>query len=693
MKISEQTRAIFQIGHKLDLSVLHQIRQQPRVLARKVGYGLVGTGTQCANGERTDTVGTTRIKTLAENGHIAVAKGMDDTGMPHHTRVGAERPGFGEVGFGPDKLRIRILEHFLMLLFPAVARNDVAQRNQVACLRQGGFPAYGVGCACRTGVGVGIAHFGHEIVAHHGAHVGIVDDQRVEFLRVAVHKLILHGKRTELVAAARRGLPAIGPVARHHVHLVVARTTDDVGGNLGQRRGRSVEPATTATTVVGCACSRCLLTARWAAHTVATKEGCDDTRKLQRGIGTILVGVHAGAVFARLPLVRAVQVDVELFSTPEGIALGEAKAQLGSHAPDGAVHEIGLNVGVVGLIEYAVDIEVERVAGGRGVAGRKAEIHHAEQSHGIDFTDCFHVVVVTEQLPAAQPHAAQDDARTQLGLVARIAYRQRSAHQTVGGLFHERLAYIETNATYVPLASGFGRNCVSQLQPQLCMARHLQRVRKVRGIARLEIIISVVAQKGAQPRTFGVEPSHSERVALANHGLVGCGCYQAVGCGRKSHIAHAVNHKQWSHVHSIANLALLRIFLRHGSVIYFSVEIAVILEHRLCHRGAQSRIHHTHQHGRLAKRFGHPFSESRFRLAVSIPYPQTIREWSAVVAAAKQCTVGRGGQGGVDFLASGHEVVVLLVVLVVNLGESDEELVVVGNIRCGGTARQHEQAQ
>ena len=153
--------------------------------------------------------------------------------MSHQTRQCTDCPRLGKVGLQFYILRIRILEKLLVLLVPALASNHHPQRGDVARFSDGRFPADGMQQVGRTGVGVGIAHLRDEVVLHGDLQIGILVNDGVESGRMTVHELILHRQRGELVTALCRGLPAIGPLARHNMHLIIAGAIDDVRRELG----------------------------------------------------------------------------------------------------------------------------------------------------------------------------------------------------------------------------------------------------------------------------------------------------------------------------------------------------------------------------------------------------------------------------------------------------------------------------
>ena len=69
-------------------------------------------------------------------------------------------------------------------------------------------------------------------------------------------------------------------------------------------------------------------------------------------VGTVLIGASATSA-PSLPLVGAVQVDIQLLAGPESIAAGDAQPGLRAVAAVGASVEDGLYVEIVRLIEYA----------------------------------------------------------------------------------------------------------------------------------------------------------------------------------------------------------------------------------------------------------------------------------------------------------------------------------------------------
>lgn len=152
------------------------------------------------------------------------------------------------------------------------------------------------------------------------------------------------------MAAAGCGLPTVGPLAAGHMHTVVVWTLYDVERQLRQGGRCGVWPATAYATAV-----------LVATHTVAVVEGRNDTWELDGSIGTILVGGRV-LTSAVLPLVGAVEVDIELLTAMEKVPARETDLHLRTIATTSSSNGVGLNIEVVGLLKHAVQQEVKRVS-------------------------------------------------------------------------------------------------------------------------------------------------------------------------------------------------------------------------------------------------------------------------------------------------------------------------------------------
>ena len=120
------------------------------------------------------------------------------------------------------------------------------------------------------------------------------------------------------------------------------------------------------------------------------------------------------------------------------------------------------------------------------------------------------------------------------------------------------------------------------------------------------------------------------------------------------------------------------------------MQIAVLAEHRLGHGGTQGRVDLTHQHGGLAEGAVEPLLELTAGAVGIVVDPQAVLDGRAVVAAAEKGSVGGCCQRCLYLFLRGDEVVVIDVVLIINLGQTDKELVVVGHQLGGRAGRENE---
>ena len=463
------------------------------------------------------------------------------------------------------------------------------------------------------------------------------------------------------------------------MHLVIAGTIDDIGRNLGKRRGGGIEATTTddAPLLV-------------ATDAVATIEGSNDAGKFDRGIDTILVIVHAGTL-AGSPLVRAMQIDVNLLATTEGIATGDTGTELRTHASDGAGIEIGLDVEVPRLVESAVQRQVEGIASSGSIARCKFKLGHGEQAHCIDLADRLEIVVIAIELTRAQLHIGHEHTGTDGWFIAREADGEIATAERIGRLFHKGFAHVDVDTSDIPLVLGSLGHIVGQLEAQLCLSVHLEGIGKIGGIVRLEIAIAIVAQQGIDTIALSIEIGKIEGVAPMNQGFGKGAMNQTVSMSRKSEIAHAVEHIESSRVNGVFNLRGLGILLGDGLITDLSVEIAVVAQYTTSHHGAQLWIDPRHQHRLFAERLGHPFGKTTILISILVPDADTKREGQAVVAASEQRTVGGCGQSGFHLLLGVCKVIVLLIVLIGYLLQSRKEFVALGNVLRHGTGSERKQ--
>ena len=94
-----------------------------------------------------------------------------------------------------------------------------------------------------------------------------------------------------------------------------------------------------------------------------------------------MVGAGSVALLACLPLVRAMQIDIELLASTEGIALGKTYNQLGTYTACGFALDIGLYIEIIRLVENQVECGIQGIALNCGVTRSKLKAGIVEDSH------------------------------------------------------------------------------------------------------------------------------------------------------------------------------------------------------------------------------------------------------------------------------------------------------------------------
>ena len=262
------------------------------------------------------------------------------------------------------------------------------------------------------------------------------------------------------------------------MHLIVLRTAHHIARHLGKGRWRREETAHDRFAV--------LVTT----DAVAVIEGGDDTRELDRHIGTILVAVHI-RVGTLLPLIRAMQVQIEFLTGTERITTRQTDLGLGTVTTTGTSYGVTLYIEVIGLVEGAVQLQIEGVA---VCAWNKLEVGTAEHTGGIDLTGRLLVFLVAECLTGAQTQIAQyhtghDRRFLTIEMQGEIATLHR-----VGQLLAGRLSEAHIQLTDIPLAQRCLGHTVSQLETQLRLVLDCKGIRQIGGVTGGIEIIAVVTQ-------------------------------------------------------------------------------------------------------------------------------------------------------------------------------------------------------
>lgn len=108
---------------------------------------------------------------------VAVVVHQAEIQMGHERGVVAHVPGLGEIGLHLQELGVWGLVEILVLLVPFLAEGHHAERDEVAGFGERCLPHDGIAVGCRTAIGIGEAHLGHELVFRHRAdeHQGVLE--------------------------------------------------------------------------------------------------------------------------------------------------------------------------------------------------------------------------------------------------------------------------------------------------------------------------------------------------------------------------------------------------------------------------------------------------------------------------------------------------------------------------------------
>ena len=156
---------------------------------------------------------------------------------------------------------------------------------------------------------------------------------------------------------------------------------------------------------------------------------------------------------------------------------------------------------------------------------------------------------------------------------------------------------------------GLLRDAVSQLEPQLHLTGDHDGVGEVRGVGRLVIVVSVVAEELCDACALCIERSNAEGVAAMDKCVVECALYQCVADIGETDVGDGVEREEMVHLHVITHLCLLGVAARHFLIVHPPVEIAVIAQHALRHLCMKCGVDIAHQHGLLAYDTRHPLAE------------------------------------------------------------------------------------
>ena len=171
-------------------------------------------------------------------------------------------------------------------------------------------------------------------------------------------------------------------------------------------------------------------------------------------------------------------------------------------------------------------------------------------------------------------------------LASAIEYLQEATPDAVCHLLAGTLTELHPDVAHIPGMQGLFRQRIGQLQTQFCPVAHVEGICQVTGVARLIIVVAVVAEQLTETCALGIQCGHVERVAFPGLRLILRGVYQRLHLRREVHVAQRVDGKQRVECHRVANLHLLWVALTFLFVAHLSVHVPVFPEHRLSHRGA-----------------------------------------------------------------------------------------------------------
>ena len=229
---------------------------------------------------------------------------------------------------------------------------------------------------------------------------------------------------------------------------------------------------------------------------------------------------------------------------------------------------------------------------------------------------------------------------------------------------------------------------VSQLESKLCLIVYSKGISQIGCVAGVIIVITIVAQQGADTRAFGIEIVDTERRLTLNEALLACRIDKCLNRRREVHVTHRVECEERVEIDGISYLTLLGVLLLYKVESNISAEESVVAQYRTCHTATQGRVNLTHQHRCLTECLSHPTGETRVLTAVLIIYPQMPTPRYSIIAATKQRTVRLSSQGCFHLKLRIFQMLNILLVFVfpiVGVGylcQSHKELVIFGDVFC-----------
>ena len=359
----------------------------------------------------------------------------------------------------------------------------------------------------------------------------------------------------------------------------------------------------------------------------------DDAWERQRDIRSELIGIDlvGTSPLSRdgLPLMRTMEVDIQLLSTPEGIALGQTHHQLRTYPSGSLALGVGFYIEIVWFVEHQIDVGIQSIAilhisqtvQNLSASRHKLQVGITEESHRLQ--SCLsrifiihHIKFSWSELQLPEHHSG-----TNRHLLTRISETQITAHKAIGHLLHELLLEVDVDIADIPLSGCFRLNAVHHRQTEVHLARRIHGICKIRSIAILIEVIAMVAEKTGESLTLLLQIGNIKRTSLSDDSLRHRRIDELLAMFREIEISHGIQSPQMSHIHLISHLGFLRIALGEHFVIYLAIEIAQLVELMLSYLCSQLRIHILHQLRLRTEHLGNPSGKSIIRRREGIPYP------------------------------------------------------------------------
>ena len=144
-----------------------------------------------------------------------------------------------------------------------------------------------------------------------------------------------------------------------------------------------------------------------------------------------------------------------------------------------------------------------------------------------------HIQATWSKFQLSEHHAC-----TNRHLLAGILETQVSTHKGIGHLLHHLMTEVDIDIADIPLALNLRSDAISHHQAQVHLARNIHRIGKIRGIAILVIIKSIVAEKTGEALTLQLQLGDIEGTALLDECRFASGINQLLAIDRKVEITH-----------------------------------------------------------------------------------------------------------------------------------------------------------